>query len=212
MIEISEIFKSIQGESTRAGEVCAFVRLSGCNLDCSYCDTRYAREPGVIRSVDEVVKLVQSLNCKLVEITGGEPLMQHETPALCTRLIAEGYTVMVETNGSCDISVLPEGTVRIVDIKCPGSGMADSFLMKNIRVLKACDECKFVLTGRKDFDWALAFVSEYNINSICTVLFSPVHGMLESGSLAEWILECNAPVRLGLQLHKIIWGVDARGV
>jgi len=212
MMSVCEIFKSIQGESTRAGAVCAFVRLAGCNLDCSYCDTRYARAEGRPYSIDEIVSEVRRLSCPLVEVTGGEPLFQAETPSLCGRLLDEKYTVLVETNGSLDIAALPEGCIRIVDVKCPGSGEGESFFSGNLKALDKNDECKFVLTNREDFDWAIGFVRRHRLHDICTVLFSPAWGRVEPAALAAWIVECNAPVRLGLQMQKIIWGHGARGV
>lgn len=211
MLNICELFKSIQGESTHAGRVCAFVRLSGCNLNCSYCDTQYAFERGTPRHLDEIVRDVEGLECELVEITGGEPLLQDETPELCERLLSAGHTVLVETNGSLDITRLPRGCIRIVDIKCPGSGMEGSFLAGNIEALGGCDECKTVLCDKRDFEWALAFVRTHRLHEKCAVLFTPAHGMLEPRQLAEWILQSNAPVRLGLQLHKVIWG-NRKGV
>jgi 7-carboxy-7-deazaguanine synthase len=213
MLNVCELFKSIQGESSFAGTPCAFVRLSGCNLDCSYCDTSYARGPdGELYGVEALAEAVADMQCSLVEITGGEPLLQEETPLLCGRLLDKGFTVLVETNGSCDIRALPDGCVRIVDIKCPGSGMGDSFRQANVEALGARDECKFVLTGRDDFEWALAFVRRHELDRKCTVFFSPACGRLDPKLLAEWILEARAPVRLGLQLHKVIWGGEARGV
>jgi 7-carboxy-7-deazaguanine synthase len=212
MINVIEIFKSIQGESTRAGEVCSFVRLAGCNLDCSWCDTRYARSGGVPMTVDDIVRKITLLDCKLVEITGGEPLIHSETVNLCSMLIDNGFTVMAETNGSLDIGVLPTGVIRIVDVKCPQSGMRDSFLISNIQNLTGKDECKFVIAGADDFEWALSFVLSHNLDRICKVIFSPVPDNMEIRELAELVIKRNAPVRLGLQLHKIIWGQDARGV
>jgi 7-carboxy-7-deazaguanine synthase len=212
MINVCEIYRSIQGESSRAGEVCAFVRLSGCNLECAWCDTRYARGQGTPRAVGDIAAEVAALGCGLVEITGGEPLLQPETPALCTRLMKDAAVVMVETNGSLDIGCVPDGCVRIVDVKCPGSGEGGSFLRSNVKKLRASDECKFVLTGRGDFDWAADFVRENCLDRKCPVFFSPAFGTLDPKELARWILDSAVPVRLGLQLHKIIWGPHAQGV
>jgi 7-carboxy-7-deazaguanine synthase len=205
MLRICEIFKSIQGESTHAGKICSFARLSGCNLRCTYCDTAYAWVEGEDRSLDEIVREVQTHRTGLVEITGGEPLLQKETPALCSRFIDLGYTVLVETNGSLDISLVPPPAIRIVDVKCPGSGHGDSFLQKNFSLLTAADECKFVLSDKNDFFWALDVVKKENLHRTATVIFSPDMKLLRPKDLAEWILEENAPVRLGIQLHKIIW-------
>jgi 7-carboxy-7-deazaguanine synthase len=211
MLSVCEIFKSIQGESTYAGELCSFVRLSGCNLHCTYCDTEYARQPGVSMTIEDCLNAVQALGCGLVEITGGEPLLQPETPELCGRLIDAGHTVLVETNGSLDISKLPLACVRIVDVKCPGSGMEGSFYANNIKALTRRDQVKFVISDVRDFDWSLDFVKSKNLLKLCIVSFSPNTNVLKPKDLADWIVKANVPVRLGLQLHKIIWGNEARG-
>jgi 7-carboxy-7-deazaguanine synthase len=211
MLTVCELFKSIQGESTFAGEVCSFVRLAGCNLSCSYCDTTYAKTEGRPMSIDEVMAWVESQHCRLVEITGGEPLLQKDTVGLAAGLCDDTYTVLVETNGSQDISVLPYPCVRIVDVKCPSSGMAGSFLLQNLHSLTSNDECKFVVSDRADFDWALLFLAEHRLTSRCTVIFSPNIDNLQPKTLAEWIIETNPGVRLGLQLHTFIWGEGAKG-
>jgi 7-carboxy-7-deazaguanine synthase len=211
MLKICELFKSIQGESTYAGRICSFVRLSGCNLACSYCDTQYAFAESQYYSIEQIVEIVNSQNSTLVEITGGEPLIQKETPALCQKFLDNNYTVLVETNGSLPIDLLPEGCIRIIDVKCPGSGEAGSFLIENIGKLVKSDELKFVLSDRNDFLWALEFVKKHKLDQLTTVLFSPCMGKVTLSELAAWILENNAPVRLGLQLHKLIWG-EKRGV
>jgi 7-carboxy-7-deazaguanine synthase len=213
MLSVCELFKSIQGESTFAGEVCSFVRLAGCNLSCSFCDTVYAKESGSGRqmSIDEVMAWIESGHCRLVEITGGEPLIQKDTAPLAARLCDETYTVLVETNGSQDISVLPDPCVRIMDIKCPKSGMADSLFLPNIAALKANDECKFVISDRADFDWACQFAARHRLTNRCTVIFSPNLASLSAQSLAEWLIETDPGARLGMQLHKFIWGDDAKG-
>jgi len=211
MLKVCEIFKSIQGESTHAGRVCSFVRLTGCNLHCSYCDTAYAVTEGEEQSIEEIVREVQAHRTTFVEITGGEPLLQAETPLLCKRFLELGYTVLVETNGSIDISAVPPPVIRIVDVKCPSSGHEGTFLQKNISQLTPTDECKFVLSDKDDFFWALDVVRKENLHEIATVVFSPNMKLLPPKDLAEWILEENAPVRLGVQLQKIIWG-DTQGV
>jgi 7-carboxy-7-deazaguanine synthase len=211
MLRVCEIFKSIQGESTHAGKVCSFVRLTGCNLQCSYCDTVYALTEGEEQSIEEMVREVQAHHTRLVEITGGEPLLQAETPLLCKRFMELGYTVLVETNGSLDISAVAPPVVRIIDVKCPSSGHAGSFLQKNISLLTPADECKFVLSDKDDFFWALDVVRKENLHETGTVIFSPNTKLLSPKDLAEWIIGENAPVRLGVQLHKIIWG-DKQGV
>ncbi len=211
MLTVCEMFRSIQGESTFAGEPCAFVRLCGCNLHCSYCDTAYAREGGEGRTVDDVHAWVRNQRCRLVEITGGEPLLQKDSEELARRLCDDGHTVLVETNGSLDISALPEPCVRVVDVKCPGSGEAGSFYMPNLGELGQGDECKFVLCHREDYLWARDFVGLHRLAGRCTVIFSPAWNMLPSRDLADWIIADDAGVRLGLQLQKVLWGDSARG-
>ncbi|MDG5816498.1 radical SAM protein [Chitinispirillales bacterium ANBcel5] len=212
MIEISEIFKSIQGESTFAGKLCSFVRLKGCNLSCTWCDTSYTQtEMGQRKSVDSIIKELGKHQVSLVEITGGEPLLQNQTPELCEKLLNQGYTVLLETNGSRDIGVLPSGVRRIVDIKCPGSGMASRFLKSNIDLLVDSDECKFVISDLNDARWAFEFIRKYDLISRCPVNISPVGAKGNLRELAEFIIERNEDVRLNIQLHKIIWG-DRRGV
>jgi 7-carboxy-7-deazaguanine synthase len=210
MFTVCETFKSIQGESTFAGEMCAFVRLSGCNLRCSYCDTVYARDGGAPQTVEEVYAWVRGQGCRLVEITGGEPLLQKDTVELTGRLCDDGHTVLIETNGTLDISPLPEPCVRIVDVKCPSSGAADSFFMHNVDELRPHDECKFVVSNRSDFDWAREFTAKHRLAGRCTVIFSPVWNRVAPNDLAGWMLEKDTGARLGLQLQKYIWG-DARG-
>jgi 7-carboxy-7-deazaguanine synthase len=210
-LTICEIFKSIQGESSYAGQVCSFVRLSGCNLRCLWCDTVYALTEGTSRPLSAILEEVTGHSTTLVEITGGEPLLQEATPELCSTFLERQYTVIAETNGSLDISLFPKGVIRIVDVKCPGSGMGGSFLMENITLLTPADECKFVVASRDDFDWAIAFVKNADLHKRCIVHISPVLDRLAPSILASWIIECGVPVRLGLQLHKIIWGAK-RGV
>ncbi len=212
MINICEIFKSIQGESTYAGMVCTFIRVSGCNICCTYCDTPYAREKGRDVTVSQILDMVAGFQCPLIEITGGEPLLQQKIPELCRLLLDSGYTVLVETNGSRDISLLPDGCIRIMDIKTPGSGCSDSFLTENLNHLNSRDECKLVLCGKDDFDWACDFVRKKRLHETCTVIFSPAAEILAPRKLAEWICNGNIPVRLGLQLHTYIWGNNVRGV
>ncbi len=211
MVKVSEIFKSIQGESTHAGRVCSFVRLAGCNLRCRYCDTGYAQHEGTEQALSSIVDEVRTHRTRLVEVTGGEPLLQPETPILCNRFLDLGYTVLVETNGSQDIGLVPPPVLRIVDIKCPSSGYENSFLEKNFNRLTAGDECKFVISDKNDFHWALAVVYREALHESVQVLFSPNMAQLPPAALAEWIIEENAPVRLGVQLHKILWG-ERRGV
>ena len=223
---ITEIFKSIQGEGTRAGLPCIFVRLTGCNLRCKWCDTAYAFYGGTKHSVDEVIEKVRVLSGEgaaritLLEITGGEPLLQPETPALAERLLAEGYTVMIETSGERFIGVLPRDVVKIVDVKCPDSGEAGTFDMANLDALGPDDEIKFVISTRRDYDFAREFTARHELTRRAhEVLFSPAFPDpagtwpgLEARELAEWILRDGLPVRLGLQLHKFIWDPAMKGV
>jgi 7-carboxy-7-deazaguanine synthase len=211
-LRIAELFKSIQGESTRVGCVCAFIRLAGCNLSCSYCDTSYARRGGKVVTFAALIEEVEALACDLVEITGGEPLLQQGTGDFVKILLDRGKTVLVETNGSFDIGILPDKCIRVVDVKCPSSGMSHSFLEPNIGQLHPHDEVKCVIGDRDDFEWALSFIRRYQLSDKVVVLFSPVTGKVQPVQLASWILEENAPVRLQLQLHTIIWGQDIRGV
>lgn len=212
MIKVIEVFKSIQGESTYIGSPCTFVRLSGCNLTCTYCDTTYAFQGGTKMAIPEILREVQTYKCSLVEITGGEPLLQKSTPSLVQELITHDYTVLIETNGTFDLSVLPQECIKIMDIKCPGSGNHTSFLFKNIDHLQLRDQCKLVISSKEDFLWALDIIHAYSLHQRATVIFSPNTKKVDLQTLAKWILETNAPVRLGLQLHKIIWGEDVRGV
>lgn len=211
-LKVNEIFKSIQGESWFAGLPCVFVRLTGCNLRCNYCDTKYAYEEGKELSVEEVEEIVGSYGCPMVDITGGEPLLQDETPELAENLLQKTRAVLVETNGSLDINVLPKGIVRIVDVKCPDSGQSRKMFYENMDGLVKTDEVKFVVQSRQDYEWAKSVVEEYELLRRCMVLFSPAFGILEPRVLAEWMLEDNLPVRLNLQLHKYIWSPDKRGV
>ncbi|MBD3319941.1 MAG: radical SAM protein [Chitinivibrionales bacterium] len=206
MLTVCEIFRSIQGESSWSGKICSFVRFSGCNLRCSYCDTAYAWEGGTPMAIEEVLSELKTHKTVRVEITGGEPLIQPEAPGLCRMLLDTGYCVLVETNGSQDISRLPEGCIRIMDIKCPSSKMAGSFLASNIGNLRAADECKFIVTDRRDFEWACDFVKRHGLLSRCTTCFSPNSALLNPGVLAGWVLAENIDVRVGIQLHKVLWG------
>ena len=224
---ITEIFKSIQGEGTRAGLPCVFVRLTGCNLRCTWCDTAYAFYGGTKASVDEVILKVRELaggevgrHVSLVEITGGEPLLQPEAPELAARLLAEGYTTMIETSGERFVGVLSREVIKIVDVKCPDSGEADTFDFANLRAIDQKDEIKFVISTRRDYEFARDFTREHGLARLVReVLFSPVFldpaGKwvgLEARELAEWILADGLPVRLGLQLHKFIWDPAMKGV
>ena len=202
------------------GLPCIFVRLTGCNLRCTWCDTAYAFYGGKPMSVDEAIEAVRGFSeldgqrrVNLVEITGGEPLLQKEVIPLMERLLERGYEVLVETSGERYIGNLPPEVIRIVDVKCPGSGEGGTFCMENLKVLNAKDQLKFVLTDRRDYEWARDFLRQHELQGhVATVLFSPVFGQLEPRPLAEWILEDGLSVRLGLQLHKFIWHPDMQGV
>lgn len=229
---ITEIFKSVQGEGTRAGLPCVFVRLTGCNLRCTWCDTAYAFHGGKRMSVEDVLARVDEL-CErraeqsgaeaavpLVELTGGEPLLQEEIYPLAEALVERGYTVMIETSGEKFVGRLPEEVIKIVDVKCPDSGEADTFDMENLRAVGEKDEIKFVLSTRRDYEFAREFVREHGLaKRVRQVLFSPAFADpngkwegLEPRALVEWILADGLPVRLGLQLHKFIWHPATKGV
>ena len=209
---INEIFHSIQGESTHSGRPCVFVRLTYCNLRCSYCDTEYAFHEGTSLTLDEILQRVKAYNTRLVEITGGEPLFQEGVHDLMNRLCDEGYEVLLETGGSLDISRVDARVKRIMDLKCPSSGMLKKNLYTNINHLGHSDEVKFVIGTRGDFDWAVETMNRYAITDRCTVLMSPVFGELEPVALAGWILEQRINVRFQLQMHKYVWEPEARGV
>jgi len=209
---VNEIFYSIQGESTYAGLPCVFVRLTGCNRRCLWCDTRFAYTEGTPMELDQIIGRIRSYDCPLVEITGGEPLLQPNTLPLLTRLCDLGLTVLLETNGAEDIAPVDPRVIKIMDIKCPGSGESDQNRYSNLRHLTAKDEVKFVIADRADYDWAKRLLAEHDLAGRCVVLFSPVWGQLPLKTLAEWILADRLPVRLQTQWQKHIWGADARGV
>lgn len=213
MLVVHEMYVSVQGESTHTGRPCAFVRLTACDLRCSWCDTPYAFTGGKKMSVGDVVAAVELLRCPLVEITGGEPLLQADVIPLMGKLIAAGHEVLVETGGHLPIDKLPAEVVAIVDVKCPGSGEAAKMHWPNLAALRPHDEVKFVIKDRADYEYARAVVREHDLASRTeAVLFSPVHGALAPADLAKWLLEDHLPVRLQLQQHKYVWAPDARGV
>lgn len=212
MIKVNEIFYSIQGESTWAGQPCIFVRLTGCNLRCTWCDTAYAFHEGEEMTVDDVLDRLHGFPCRLVEITGGEPLLQDEVYPLITRLLDGGYQVLIETGGSLDITKVDRRVYIIMDIKCPGSGMMERMHWQNVGVLTSKDEVKFVIKNRWDYDWAVEIIRKYGLLSKCPILFSPVFDELDPRQLAQWILEDGLKVQLQLQLHKYIWDPQMRGV
>jgi 7-carboxy-7-deazaguanine synthase len=213
-LKVNEIFYSIQGESSHAGRPCAFVRLTGCNLRCAYCDTQYAYEDGTWLEIPEILRQVSQFNCRLVEITGGEPLIQEQTPELITTLLDHNFTVLLETNGSRDIDAVDERCIRILDIKCPSSGESEKNQLKNLQLLTFNDEIKFVIGSREDYEYAKYILSTGlpRRNKMKPPLFSPVFGKTDPQTLARWILQDRLDVRLQLQLHKLIWGPEQKGV
>ena len=213
-MRITEIFKSIQGESTYAGAPCIFIRLTGCNLRCAWCDTDHAFFGGEEVSLEEVINRVESFQGKLVEITGGEPLLQKEVYPLMDRLLRKGYDVMLETSGERKIDRVSPEVVKIVDVKCPDSGEANSFAIENLEHLAPHDQIKFVILTRRDYEFSRDFTTEHRLaEHVNAVIFSPVHGELDPKELAEWMLRDGlVGVRLGYQLHKMVWGADVRGV
>ena len=213
MLTVYEIYASIQGESTHTGVPCVFVRLAACDLRCVWCDTPYAFTGGKKMSVDEVIDAVGEFHIPMVELTGGEPLLQAESPELMKRLLDLGHIVLLETGGHIGLDDVPEPVVKIMDVKCPGSGESAKNHWRNIDLLRPHDEVKFVIADRADFDYACDVVNKYQLDTrVAAVLFSPVFGVMTPSVLADWILETNAPVRLQLQAHKYIWSPEARGV
>lgn len=211
-LRINEIFHSIQGEGTRAGVRCVFVRLTGCHLRCAWCDTEYAFYEGGWMSLDEIVGRVRSFGCSTVEVTGGEPLLQPAVYPLMARLCDEFETVMLETSGALPIDKVDSRVIRIVDLKCPGSGEADRNHWPNLELLTPRDEVKCVIAGREDYEWARDVVQRHGLTARCAVVFSPVYGQVEPIELATWALDDRLDVRIGLQLHKYIWSPATRGV
>jgi 7-carboxy-7-deazaguanine synthase len=213
VLTVNEIFYSIQGESTRAGEPCVFVRLTACDLRCTWCDTPYAFHEGTKRSIAEVVADAEQYNCPLVEITGGEPLLQDDVYPLMEEFLSRGRTVMLETGGHRSIDRVPKPVIKIVDVKCPASGEAEKNCWANLAVLSPHDEVKFVIQDRRDYEYALDVVKAYDLSARAgAVLFAPVTGVLAPVTLSEWMLADRVPARLQIQLHKIIWEPNTRGV
>ncbi len=210
---VNEIFYSIQGESTYAGLPCIFVRLTGCNLRCTYCDTRYAFDQGRTMTLVQIEHQISQHRCSLVEITGGEPLLQEQTPELVRRLLNRGYRVLLETNGSQDISRVDSRCRRIMDLKCPSSSEVEQNILENLHHLTPVDEIKFVLGDRHDYEWTREIIQQVrSLKLKNTILLSTVTEKLDHATLARWILEDSLEVRLQVQLHKIIWAPDTRGV
>jgi len=211
-MKINEIFKSIQGETSYAGLPSAFVRVTGCNLRCNYCDTTYAYEEGNEMSLSTILECIARFKTKIVCVTGGEPLSNNDTPFLLEALLDKNYTVLVETNGSYDIRTIPQEVIKIMDIKCPDSNMSHFMNWHNINHLTESDEVKFVLSSRKDYDWTKAVIYKYNLSELANILIGTVFGAISPKMVVQWILEDNLDVRFQLQLHKYIWEPQTRGV
>ncbi|MFO0701677.1 MAG: 7-carboxy-7-deazaguanine synthase QueE [Nitrospira sp.] len=211
-MRVTEIFHSVQGESTFVGLPCVFVRLTGCPLRCTWCDTAYSFYGGTEHSLEEILERVRSYGCPLVEVTGGEPLAQAETTTLLHRLCQEDFTVLLETSGAIDTSSVDRAVRIILDVKCPGSGMTDRMHWSNVERLRPQDEAKFVIQDRTDYEWAKEILHQFHLAERCPVLFSPVFGTLDPRQLAEWLLGDRLAARLQLQLHKHIWAPHTRGV
>lgn len=211
-LRVHEIFYSLQGESSRAGYPCVLVRLTGCQMRCSWCDTEYAFYEGEWMSLEAVLEKVASFGCPMVEVTGGEPLLQPGTRPLLTALAEAGYEVLLETGGGLDVSGIDPRVRRIVDLKCPASGEAAANRWANLEHLTGRDELKLVVADREDYRWAREQVRSRRLAELCPVTFSPVAGRLEPDELAAWILADRLPVRLQVQLHKVLWGPERRGV
>lgn len=211
-MRVTEVFHSVQGESTFAGLPCVFVRLTGCPLRCTWCDTEYAFFGGTDRSIDDILGTVRSYGCRLVEVTGGEPLAQPDTATLLRRLCEAGFTVLLETSGAIDTTIVPPPVRIILDVKCPGSGMTERMHWPNVERLRPQDEAKFVIRDRGDYEWAKNILARFHLTDRCPILFSPVFGTLDPQQLAEWLLADRLAIRLQLQLHKHIWAPDMRGV
>ena len=211
-LKVNEIYYSIQGESTHVGRPCIFIRLTYCNLRCTYCDTEYAFYEGKDIEIPEIMAEIKQWNCNLVEVTGGEPLFQDECIDLLNELTNQNYEVLLETGGSLSISDVPTEIVRIVDFKCPSSGMKKKNLWSIVNDLQPHDEVKFVIGDREDFNWAKEMLNKYSLNEKCAILFSPTFGKIDPSLIVEWILEENLPIRMQLQMHKHIWESEGKGV
>ena len=212
MLKVNEIYASIQGESSYTGLPCVFIRLTGCNLRCSWCDTAYAFYEGIDLTLEDIMFQVENFSLPLVEITGGEPLMQENVYPLMNSLLDKGYRVMLETGGAISINKVPEEVIKILDIKCPGSGEEKKNHLENLKLLTPHDEVKFVLIDRADYEWSRDLLQKYNLPSSVQVLFSPVYDKLELKDLSKWILKDRLPVRLQTQFHKVIWSKNAISV
>jgi len=211
-MKICEIFTSIQGESNYSGVLCTFIRVAGCNLRCTYCDTTYAYENGIELTESEIINDVSIIGVNLVAITGGEPLLQKDTLHLIERLINEGHRVLIETNGTMSIKDIDSRAIVVLDVKTPGSGMWEDTDLSNFDYIKPNDEIKFVIVDRSDYEWAKDMVHRHKLKSKCNILFSPAFGILSPELVIKWMLEDRLDVKLNLQMHKYIYGADRRGV
>ncbi len=211
-LKINEIYYSVQGESTHAGRPCIFIRLTYCNLRCTYCDSEYTFYEGKDMEITHIMNEIKQWDCNLVEVTGGEPLFQDKCINLLNELVNSNYEVMLETGGSLSISDVPKKVIKIVDFKCPSSAMEKKNLWSIVEDLQPHDEVKFVIGNREDFDWARDRIIEYSLDKICTLLFSPTFEKIDPQLIVEWILVENLPVRMQMQMHKMIWSPDKQGV
>jgi len=211
-LKINEIYYSVQGESTHAGRPCIFIRLTYCNLRCTYCDSEYTFYEGKDMEITHIMNEIKQWDCNLVEVTGGEPLFQDKCINLLNELVNSNYEVMLETGGSLSISDVPKEVIKIVDFKCPSSAMEKKNLWSIVEDLQPNDEVKFVIGNREDFDWAKDRIAEYSLDKICTLLFSPTFEKIDPQLMVEWILAENLPVRMQMQMHKMIWSPDKQGV
>ena len=211
-LKINEIYYSVQGESTHAGRPCIFIRLTYCNLRCTYCDSEYTFYEGKDMEITHIMNEIKQWDCNLVEVTGGEPLFQDKCINLLNELVNSNYEVMLETGGSLSISDVPKKVIKIVDFKCPSSAMEKKNLWSIVEDLQPNDEVKFVIGNREDFDWAKDRIAEYSLDKICTLLFSPTFEKIDPQLMVEWILAENLPVRMQMQMHKMIWSPEKQGV
>ena len=211
-LKINEIYFSVQGESSFSGLPCIFIRLTYCNLRCTYCDSEYSFYDGKKMKIDEILKEIKKYSCNLVEVTGGEPLLQKNCINLLNELIKNKYDVLLETSGSLSISDVPNKVINIIDFKCPSSKMDNKNMWDNINYLKKNDEIKFVIGNRIDYEWTKQKIEEFKLNKICDILISPVYGEIEPKEIVKWILEDNLKVRFQIQMHKEIWSADKKGV
>ena len=211
-LKINEIYFSVQGESSFSGLPCIFIRLTYCNLRCTYCDSEYSFYDGKKMKIDEILKEIKKYSCNLVEVTGGEPLLQKNCINLLNELIKNKYDVLLETSGSLSISDVPNKVINIIDFKCPSSKMDSKNMWDNINYLKKNDEIKFVIGDRIDYEWTKQKIEEFKLNKICDILISPVYGEIEPKEIVKWILEDNLKVRFQIQMHKEIWSADKKGV